>query len=91
MEFGLLLTDIRVYVSCKIVMYRFKIALVINKNVRNAFLYVLTICCGCVLESPHRGDSNTYPQHMILWRTVENYSVLSFCSQPQIFPIFTIC
>ena len=26
-------------------------------------------CCGCVLESPRRGDSNTHPQHMILWRT----------------------
>ena len=24
------------------------------------------ICCGCVLESPHRGDSNTHPKHMIL-------------------------
>ena len=30
------------------------------------------ICCGCVLESPHRGDSNTHPQHMILWRTHDN-------------------
>ena len=25
------------------------------------------ICCGCVLESPHRADSNTHPKHMILW------------------------
>ena len=31
-----------------------------------------TICCGCVLESPHRGDSNTHPKHMILWRTYDN-------------------
>ena len=30
------------------------------------------ICCGCVLESPHRGDSNTHPKHMILWRTNDN-------------------
>ena len=22
------------------------------------------ICCGCVLESPRRGDSNTHPKHM---------------------------
>ena len=21
------------------------------------------MCCGCSLESPHRGDSNEYPQH----------------------------
>ena len=27
---------------------------------------------GCVLESPHRGDSNTHPKHMILWRNIEN-------------------
>ena len=30
------------------------------------------ICCGCVLESPHRGDSNTHPKHMILWRIYDN-------------------
>ena len=28
--------------------------------------------CGCVLELPHRGDSNTHPKHMILWRTYDN-------------------
>ena len=27
---------------------------------------------GCVFESPHRGDSNTDPKHMILWRTYDN-------------------
>ena len=42
-EFGRLMTDIPVYVSCKLGMYRFKIALVINENVRIAFLYVLSI------------------------------------------------
>ena len=30
------------------------------------------ICCGCVLESPHRGDSNTHRKHMILWRIYDN-------------------
>ena len=30
------------------------------------------ICYGCVLESPHRGDFNTHPKHMILWRTYDN-------------------
>ena len=43
MEFGLLMTDIPVYVSRKFEMYIFKIALVISKNVRIAFLYVLSI------------------------------------------------
>ena len=43
MEFGLLMTDIPVYVSCKFEMNIFKIALVISKNVRIAFLYVLSI------------------------------------------------
>ena len=23
------------------------------------------ICCGCVLESPRQGDSNTHPRHML--------------------------
>ena len=31
------------------------------------------LCCGYSLESPRRGDSNEYPQHMFLWRTDENY------------------
>ena len=43
MEFGLLVTDIPVYVPCKFEMYIFKVALVINENVRIAFLYVLSI------------------------------------------------
>ena len=43
MEFGLLMTDIPVYISCKCVMYIFKIDLVISETVRIAFLYVLSI------------------------------------------------
>ena len=43
MEFGLLVTDIPIYISGKFGMYRFKVALVINENVRIAFLYVLSI------------------------------------------------
>ena len=45
MEFGKLMINILVYVSCKFEMYIFKIAQVISENVRIAFLYVLTICC----------------------------------------------
>ena len=43
MEFGQLMIDILVYVSCKFEMYIFKIAQVISENIRNAFLYVLSI------------------------------------------------
>ena len=44
----------------------------INKSgLFSLFLHKI-ICCGCVLESPHRGDSNTHPKHMILWRTYDN-------------------
>ena len=41
--FGLLMADIPVYVSCKLEMYIFKIALVISENVCIAFLFVLSI------------------------------------------------
>ena len=47
MEFGLLMTDRPVYVSCKFDMYIFKIALVICENVCIAFLYVLSIDLYC--------------------------------------------
>ena len=43
MEFGLLMTDMPVYVSGKFEMYIFTIALVISENVHIAFLYVLSI------------------------------------------------
>ena len=45
MEFGLLMTDIPVYVSCKFEINIFKIALVISENVCIAFLYLLSIYC----------------------------------------------
>ena len=43
MEFGQLMIDRLVNVSCKFEMYIFKNAQVINENVRIAFLYVLSI------------------------------------------------
>ena len=45
MEFSLLMTDIPVYVFCKFEMSIIKYALhvVISKNVRIAFLYILSI------------------------------------------------
>ena len=33
------------------------------------YFSIKIICCGCVLESPRRRDSNTHPQHMRFWRT----------------------
>ena len=47
------------------------------------------ICCGCVLESSRRDDSNTHPQHMFLWRIIENYHCLSFHCNPR-FPLFLL-
>ena len=53
-----------------------------NQNDKNGkfsiFLHKI-ICCGCVLESPHRGDSNTHPKHMILWRIYDKVKILVFC------------
>ena len=43
MEFGQLMLDILVYVSCKFDLYILKISQVIGENVRIAFLYVLSI------------------------------------------------
>ena len=43
-----------------------------DKNGKLSIYLHKIICCGCVLESPHRGDSNTHPKHMILWRTYDN-------------------
>ena len=43
MEFGQLMTDIIVYVSCKFEMTIFEIAQVIGENVPITFLYVLSI------------------------------------------------
>ena len=43
MEFGQLMIDILVNVSCKFEMYIFKITQAIIENVRIAFLYVLSI------------------------------------------------
>ena len=43
----------------------------LKSEIFSIFLHKIK-CCGCVLESPHRGDSNTHPKHMILWRTYDN-------------------
>ena len=44
------------------------------------------MCCGCVLESPQGGDSNTHPQHIILWRNIENFTFYHFYSDPKFHP-----
>ena len=43
MEFGQLMADILVYVSCKFEMYIFEITQVIGEHVPIAFLYILSI------------------------------------------------
>ena len=34
------------------------------------------VCWGYSLESPRRGDSNGYPQHMLVWRNKQNYPLI---------------
>ena len=43
------------------------------------------ICCGYSLESPRRGDSNEYPQHMFLWRTIKSCSLIIIRYPPYLF------
>ena len=38
------------------------------------------ICCGYVLESPRRGDSNKYPRHMFLG--ISNAILFEFSNNP---------
>ena len=40
------------------------------------------ICCGYPLESPCRGNSNEYPQHVFKWRTIENYRLIITKNHP---------
>ena len=47
-ELGSLMTDIPIYVSCKVERYIFKTVLVINENARFAFLYVLSVYCSVI-------------------------------------------
>ena len=35
--------------------------------------YVVDVFKNRLGESPHRGDSNTHPKDMILWRTYDKY------------------
>ena len=64
MEFGQLMADILVNVSCKFEMYIFKIAQVINENVRIAFLHVLSIYSPRAwTEHPMGTKSKDIPSH----------------------------
>ena len=42
-------------------------------------------CCGHSLESPGRGDSNVYPQHMFLWRNKKKYPLIITKYPPYLF------
>ena len=48
-------------------------------NMNSIKIYVV----GYSLESPQRGDFTEYPQHMFLWRTLENYPLIKY---PRLFP-----
>ena len=72
MEFGLLMTDIQVYVSCKFEMYIFKIALVISENVCIAFLYVLSIVCSNIMAHHDAQKLMSEKQHAFRrWHSCE--------------------
>ena len=43
------------------------------------------ICCWYSLESPRRGDSNEYPQHMFLWSNKQNYPLIITKYPPYLF------
>ena len=46
-----------------LVIIKINFSLVLHKNIR----------CGYSLESHRRGDSNEYPQHLLLWKNMENH------------------
>ena len=54
-------------------------------------IFIIIICLGCVLESPRRGDSNTHPQHMTLWRNIEIKHFLSFYHQTSPILLYARC
>ena len=68
MEFGQLMIDILVYVSCKFQMYIFKTAQVISENVRIAFLYVLSINQSFIPQRKPR-------DHILTQFTVSHYNL----------------
>ena len=49
------------------------------------------ICCGYSLELPRRGNSNEYPHHMFLWRTIENYPLIIIKYPPYLFQGYMFC
>ena len=59
---------------------------VFTKDQRFFFFFFISVIINfhkiidrrCVLQSSRRGDSNTHPQHMILWRNIEKNHFKSF-------------
>ena len=62
MEFGQLMIDILVYVSCKFEMYIFKIVLVVTESVRIAFLSVYSL--------PKIDTSTSYMYELAFFRMI---------------------
>ena len=46
---------------------------------------IKNICCGYSLESPWRGNSNEYPQHLFLWRNKQSYPLIITKYPPYLF------
>ena len=51
----------------------------------SSFAYFSIKTCGYSVESPCRGDSNEYLQHMLLWRTFNNYPLVIIKYPPYLF------
>ena len=57
--------------------------------IKGEFLHK-NIRCGYSLESPRRGDSNEYPQHMFLWRTDKDYLSVIIKYPPYLFHLYCL-
>ena len=79
MEFGQQMTDILGNVSCNFEMYIFKIAQVINKNVRIAFLYVLSIFTSRPVNPGRQVDKSTGGPERLTHNALHSYIYLSTC------------
>ena len=101
MEFGQLMVDILVYVSCKFEMYIFEITQVIGENVPIAYLYVLSIVHQlgqtkntCVFANPtdpisEKNKTYNVLPYQIFHPTLIIFRFASFCYQKVCLVIFS--
>ena len=63
------------------------------KSEKYRYFSIKSLCCGCLLESPHQGDSNTHPKHMPFSGelTIIKVKTLVFCEKFMSTETFTLC